>query len=399
MFGIVKVWFCTTDSGGGGTGDSMGKALTEFKVLEKDGFVADCTLHDINLEMTVPVRHTLMGIRVSKDDILRNVDQMIYASFAWEKELGREMMRETWQEYTGWALSTWDDENDRPETLEYIEEKGEKFIAMPRGSQSRWWSVGEAACILWNTKAMRWEIARNFDDMKPCPDKKAQKICQTFLSLIKEPVLRCDLALLRAYHRFYLARHMVFFQAADPLTKKAGFGSLNVFVRCFLMREDYAKMQSYFGTNPPDDMDEFFTDLVATFNNIPVVDRTIQTKKIQKIFEIAEKEHRKMFDRKWVKGELNFLSAFAKFETGRLVCQRLLGLPLSRGDDNQQFFFSTVHKRLIDLDAFSRFVGENISVSLDHPHMCIKISSCLERLQTKVSTCGTVTWSPHRMTE
>jgi hypothetical protein len=85
-------------------------------------------------------------------------------------------------------------------------------------------------------------MAKNFGDMRVTG--KAKKICQDFISLSAEPVLLCDLALVKCFHRFYLAKHLKFFQAKDLFVRKAGFQAFSIFVRCFLIEEDYKLMIS-----------------------------------------------------------------------------------------------------------------------------------------------------------
>eukprot|EP00978_Attheya_sp_CCMP212_P003340 scaffold6892_cov37-Attheya_sp.AAC.3 len=90
---------------------------------------------------------------------------------------------------------------------------------MTRRAETCWWSIGEAANTLHKTLPMRRFMAANFDDTKKKKrDSKAKQICQDFLSLSSEPAILCDMALLKSFHRFYLARHLKFFQSGDKLT-------------------------------------------------------------------------------------------------------------------------------------------------------------------------------------
>ena len=155
---------------------------------------------------------------------------------------------------------------------------------------------------------------------------------------------------------------MKFFQSADPLTGKAGFGSFNVFVRSFLMRQDYARMMDFVGYDPPFDIDPYFEDLIEAFNNVPNEEQGQQKKKMLEFFKVGKVEHEKMFDMNWVRGECSFLAAFAEYETASIVCQHLMDLPLTC-TRTAQYFKSSVHKRTIDLFEFKTFVRTNINAS------------------------------------
>jgi hypothetical protein len=76
----------TTDSGGGGTIEGVVGPLIGAGVLILLALVANCTLHNLNLEMAVPLNKVLKGKNlegVNKHDD-RDVEQLVYAAFAWE---------------------------------------------------------------------------------------------------------------------------------------------------------------------------------------------------------------------------------------------------------------------------------------------------------------------------
>jgi hypothetical protein len=123
---------------------------------------------------------------------------------------------------------------------------------------------------------------------------------------------------------------MKFLQTQDELVRKAGFQAFSIFVRSFLMRQDYKSMISNYGALPE------FSDLVRALANIPASDPTRPNaeRKISEFFLVGLQEHEKMFDR-WVIMEtkkeetgLAFLASYSEAPTGRLVAQRILGRPL-----------------------------------------------------------------------
>jgi hypothetical protein len=187
-----------------------------------------------------------------------------------------------------------------------------------------------------------------------------------------------------------MARHLKFYQEADLLSKKGGYRALNVFVRVFLMRQDLDNMKNY-RQNNTGPLDDTFEDLITSQNALEeddddavAVAKDTQQRKINHFFKIASEEYEKMFER-WVSGDLSFLAAFSEYETARLVCQRMLGLPFC-ADKRKQFydathkvwrvaansgpnvaeesnlflFDSTVHGRTINLQRFAPFVEKNV---------------------------------------
>jgi hypothetical protein len=400
----------TTDSGGGGTIESVARALVTAGILVLLSLIANCTLHNLNLEMAVPLNKVLKGMhfesskkanKVKHDD--RDVEQLVYSAYAWEHAVSKDIVREYWDalmEHTKKLNSfSEDEENTLDEHVQYQEVQefvitrdepsGKLFIGMKRGCETRWWTLGEAADILYETLPMRISMAKNFDKLKQ--NGKARDTCRTFLSLAKEPSILCDLALLKCHHRFYMARTLQFFQRADPFTRKGGFGAFSVFVRCFLIREDYKTMNE-FQSEPA------FADLKKELENVPPEERSLQEKKIKRFFSVGLDEHEKMFER-WVDIEqLGFLAAFGEALTARLVCQRILGYPFcanssktiydvgrgewifpdettrtdATGPDLFSFASEAQLGRRIDLQAFAEFVEKIIPVNgslVDIPHI------------------------------
>jgi hypothetical protein len=175
---------------------------------------------------------------------------------------------------------------------------------------------------------------------------------------------------------------------ADPLTLKAGFGSFNVFVRSFLMRQDYERMLCIVGPNPPFDIDPYFEELIEAFNVVPKEQQGEQKKKMLEFFKVGKVEHEKMFDTNWVKGDGSFLAAFSEYETASIVCQRLMDLPLCFPQE-KQYFKSSVHNRTIDLREFTAFVKRNIGE-------CHRINTHVQHnkiLFTKIAAEGFDLWN------
>jgi hypothetical protein len=83
----------TTDSGGGGTVESVQRPLLGQLVIMAHTLVGNCTLHNINLEQRMPINKALLGITLNKQKNQKHADrdvkQLIYSCFAWEKEVGK----------------------------------------------------------------------------------------------------------------------------------------------------------------------------------------------------------------------------------------------------------------------------------------------------------------------
>ena len=332
----IKADAVTSDSGGGGNTESGARPLTAKGVLREHALVGNCTLHNINLEMSVPFTKVLKGERqdLTGRGEARNVEQLIYSCFAWEKEVGKEHVKAFWDASATYSMRNVElEERDQETTNEILlmfmeNDYSDNFVSMKRGCVTWWWTIGEAAWVLIRTLLMRHLMAKKFDDMKQ--PGKARNICQTFLSLVKEPGLICDLTLVARHHRFYMAPHLTFLQGADDLTRKAGFQSFSVFVRMFLMRQDYATMQN-FRDEPA------FKDLNDALDEMPPGDQTLQERKIETFFEVGLLEHKKMSERWRSIDMLGFLAAFGEFPTARLVSQQILGYPHCANPDKTEF--------------------------------------------------------------
>jgi hypothetical protein len=263
------------------------------RVIKKKTLVCNCTLHDLNLEQRVPITKVLLAGTMNRqkgskhDD--RDVEQLIYSCFAWEKEVGKCIMTEYWNAIVENVLDLPEDgDNDNEgslvekpvELMVTLDAHGRAFIGAKRGSDCRWWTLGEAANVLWNTLSMRVSLAENYDKQRI--GGKPRETCQTFLSLAKEKAIICDLALVKCHHRLYVARHMKFLQTQDELLLKAGFQAFSIFVRSFLMRQDYECMISDYGGIPE------FSDLTTALREIPVSDPTTRDKAARNISEFFQ---------------------------------------------------------------------------------------------------------------
>ena len=121
IYNKVSCYFVGSDSGGGGTGESLGTCLKEEKVLDREGgHVGSCTMHNTNLEMGVPMKHVFVGMAAPTSDVKkipRNALQMIYSAWAWESlktwrithcsltKMATKMQRASWTTLTYLTIS------------------------------------------------------------------------------------------------------------------------------------------------------------------------------------------------------------------------------------------------------------------------------------------------------
>jgi hypothetical protein len=256
----------------------------------------------------------------------RGIEQFIFTAFCFEDFLEKEVREALWSALRDYAFDAvaGDEEGEEatPEQFElataYSKLEGSRYISSKRGSDSRWWSIGEAADLLYKTLPIRKAMAENFDKLKK--NGATRDTCQTLLSFFDEQWIICDLALLKCHHRFYLARHMKYFQRPDPLTRKSGFQSFNVLSRVFLMQEDYKTMRE-------DQSLPEFNDLRMEISLLSDLQQQSKKKQVDDFLRHGLMEHQKMFGMRWLHPDNVFLACFGEHETSRIVCQRLLGLP------------------------------------------------------------------------
>jgi hypothetical protein len=148
-------------------------------------------LHDLNLEIVNAMNTVLKGSAdekpKKKDDVARNVEQLVLSAFKWENELGINTVHKLWESSAKYCHqreaneeesdtadnnnNTGYDENNNDDFKDVLVmfgdlEKGDNFVTMKHGAKTRWWMIGEAACILLHKLPMRKFMARNYDDRK-----------------------------------------------------------------------------------------------------------------------------------------------------------------------------------------------------------------------------------------
>jgi hypothetical protein len=229
------------------------------------------------------------------------VEQFIFASFKWEYETGRDVLKQYWEKLLPENDDDVNADKDEKVHIDFTVDKyGRRFVGARKGSDTRWWMIGEAATILWDALlAMRLCLAEMFDKLKK--SGKVRETCQTFLLLARLPEIICDLALVKCYHHFFVARHLKSYQDADLLSRKAGFQAFSIFIWIFLMQQDYERMISDYAAISE------FADLTKALAKLPEDSdgRQMAEKKIAGFFWSDLMNTQKRFDNgyQWKKAD------------------------------------------------------------------------------------------------
>jgi hypothetical protein len=149
----------TSDSGGGGSVESGVRAISrQGRVnVAVECMVGNCTLHNLNLEIVNAMKKFLKGAADDKpkrkDDVARNVGQRKFSAFKWEHETGVNVVKVFWdssaeycyfREYEGEEGDGRDENNkDYKDVIIMFDtlERGDKFVSMKRGAETRWWTI------------------------------------------------------------------------------------------------------------------------------------------------------------------------------------------------------------------------------------------------------------------
>jgi hypothetical protein len=376
----------TTDSGGGGTIESVATPLKEKAFLSPHALIGSCTLHNLSLVIVVPARMSLLGPKGGVAS--RTFLQCIYAGYAFLEEVGKDVCKKVWSELISAVRDILPEQGSNEAVDDSCEDVHrtildrlnadiqsvglddlEWFKSLELGSETRWFTIGAAAEVLFVNRSMWIAIAEVFDGANKGMDK-AKKIAQDFLSQIKEKTIVSDLAFMAGFHNSFVKEHAIWMQKKDRLTQKAGYQSFNILSRIFLMRK---KLNNLIENYPGDIHFSRFVDLLE---HLDEPSRGLQKEKAALYLQLALDEFDKMFTR-WEKVELAFLAAFSEVETGKLVSSHLLGMQYDRS--TLCTYHSDVHGCTIDLKEFATYLDNRVLHPLDSTH-AINLNEQLLRL-------------------
>ena len=208
----------TTDSGGGGTLNSLRDEMVALKIVKPDYLVANCTLHSQQILLKGPTEDVFGDGGLGK----RIVMQLLHSAYDLQQCFEFEEFKILWKQI--------DSENH------------EKVLKMQEPVATRWWFIGIATSYLkefWNLFLLICGGIINDSNA----DKRVNKIASGLESLMNEGELKSDLLFLAAYHHFFMTPHFEFLQIAGDRSKKPGYQTNNILVRYFLMHEDIEAIQ------------------------------------------------------------------------------------------------------------------------------------------------------------
>jgi hypothetical protein len=346
--GVLVVVGTSSDSGGGGTVEKAKDNLVGKKVCDEYALVGNCTLHNMQLTGTVPMKHVFGAGGVGT----RNIAQLLFLAYTVQSSLGRRMTRELLDEMkdSGHDLS----EEDFLAWIKELKANPDMLLTMP--NDARWWYTAIAVDRLMRNLHLWKKLAKEYNSQSNLTTTE-RDIGGNFVSLLEEPEVMVDLALLAGFFRLYLFSHFKFFQGVDPNIGRPGWLSFHVVTRFFLMLEDLNRLLN-FQEKLPSEMEPFQRYVRA----LPEDKQAEQLKKAIIFIELAIGEAEKMFAR-WLDERLFFLAAFGEAPTAKIVARFLLDGPhnLITEDEiesEEMAFKSPLHQRTIDLQAFSKFIAK-----------------------------------------
>jgi hypothetical protein len=351
----IVFWGVIADSGGGFTREPKKDALVDRGFCEVFGLVGNCTLHNIQLTGTVPMKHLFRKGAVN----VRSLPQMLFLGNEFQQTiLGRRMTRELLDS----VREMYELELDEDEIEEWqAKMKDHKEMLLMKPDDARWMYTAFAVDRLERNLELWKTLADKYLESKiHTPTEK--DIVGNFISLMEEPEVLVDLALTAGFFRGYFFPHFVFLQGVDPNIGKPGFLSFHILVHIFLMLQDLDRLSKY-RTESQNEVDAF----VAQVNEMPQDKQEAQHKKAQDFFQMAKDELLKMFDR-WMDNRLFFLSAFGEAPTGSLVARYILSSePISKDNaaslllpTEDAIYDSPLHGCKIDRREFCTFLAVSV---------------------------------------
>ena len=389
----------TTDSGGGGVLEDLAKELKLRGVCHQTYFVANCTLHAIQLALSNPVKVVFGegGLDPTTKEPKRNMPQMLHSVYDLQQSMEYAIFKMNYQEAMNWVdaevarlqedilpstgnAAAVAEEGDRQfkedfrtvwkmarvvvpssqedEADEQDKEEKRSVQKFPAPVLTRWFYVGKAAKRFVKDYLYVFKLCQMFINQK---DSKATPnvIASCLQSQMMEPTLYSDLVFLYVFHQQWLVPHFVWLQAVDDATGEAGFRSQHILVRSFIMLDDLKRFKLDLAERK---LVDFETSLSAPA--LTHADVLKQRSKANEFLKEAELSIRIHFKR-WA-NELLPLCLGGEFPTARIAANKLLrinrrpdDLPILRLPlDANPTFRSKAHGCNICLPAFREFVED-----------------------------------------
>ena len=328
---LVFVGQCT-DSGGGGTGASLFRALLVFSLTSPAYLVASCSLHNLQTALRNGVQLVLGEGGLEEDRKgKKNAMQLLHGAYNIQNWCENEELKEIYL-YTR-----------EQEGLELTFKKLEEPIV------TRWWLVGACACSFLASISTWTRICDGI--RKSAPTSSASyKVAAATLLLIKTPIIISDVRLLAVMHTWFIFPHFKWCQLGDPAVgNTSSFLSRHMLVRYFIMSEqvEEAKNEKW------QEYDEWkgFVESIEELEKDE--EKEIQKVKVTHFLRIVSASLTKHF-RIWTSSDLLFLSLFAETKTAKIVARLVLGMEQEVGTEEK--FFSKAHNWNINIYKFAQFM-------------------------------------------
>jgi len=403
----------TADSGGGGTGKSVGSTLQALYLVTDDGLVliGYCSLHCLQVCLKNPCEQIIGTGGIDK----RNAIQMIHATFDLQEIVEMPTWRKHFQEASAKLV------------IEIKGKTGEVVQKLQAPILTRWWTVGEAAKFIGNNIELLKEVTLKCLKMKRVErDEKMYKIASRLYSLLMEDTIVSDLKLVYCYNCYFVNPHFDWMQKGDDrIGGMPGFLGRHMLVRYFLMRSDLLRwtngkwndcqdMKQFVDTIPdeetdvdtiPDDaadpgptIENQLNDANVLLDDIkarPVDNPSLQRKKADDFMKMGLEYLDKHFAR-YTK-ELLFLGLFGESPTASLLATKLLNPNIPLAEDNGTTYHCDYHGRDIDLKAFAKFLNESVDCddARNCPHVVKLGQDRLEKIASDISIWADDAPTPH----
>ena len=369
---------CTTDSGGGGTRESLYTCMKDLGLCagaDSSYQVGYCCLHTLQLTLA-----NAIDVTIGKGGLEeRNASQAIHSFYDLQKACG----------FGVWELH-W---KDVAKELGMNSEKSVKKIAAP--ILTRWWTVGEAARNIVENMPILMTMSEEIRNANPS-NNKLNKIASGILSLMREPIIVSDIKLIACFHDVFLNEHFDWLQKGDDeIGGTPGFLGRHMLLRYFLMHSDLSKLVDSGWKRVGEKMKPFLNSLEEEDMNVPIKDpedpdgesmtvgKKIQIKKAEIFFKVSLTILEKHYDR--FCNKFLYLSLYGEKCSSETVASILLSKPaFVLGNE---VYKSRFHGgRTIDLKALRSFILQKIEDINDHLKDNVhieKLKNCLPILACK----------------
>ena len=397
--------FCvqTTDSGGGGVGQSAVDALEDLDRIDNFvTYVLICCLHgqskclqnaivgsygdgELGAKNWMQLVHTCWSLQEALGDDFKSIwflvnptkpaphaDDVAEGAAVGADAPTIDIEADHWNDFSDAldGLAVQIAEENREPTYEEVAAVAE---AAPAGAQaeavgtlqkpvsSRWWHVNTAAQQV-NEALVEWE--KLFQHCKETSDKENSQRVLTIstngLRLIKNKKILCDLEFFCLFSKYYWSPHTKWMHRIDEITRKYGHSAHNVPVRSMIMYNELNDMAENFETDPR------FASWMASVNNLPdgtekKPGKVITLRQAHNFFDEYKKTYISYYQR-WWKELVPFAIAGTSPPCATEFARWYFGMPTTVFDntftDNASTYYCAIHDRSIDIYDWRAFLDE-----------------------------------------